>query len=48
MASAELRPYRMRPKLIAASKQGGQVRSGLSAEQAAAAILAELRGMKIL
>jgi len=44
----ELRPYRMRPKVVERSAGGGSVLVGVSAEQAASAILSELRRLKML
>jgi hypothetical protein len=38
----------MRPKVVERSAGGGQVLTGVSAEQAASAILSELRRLKVL
>jgi len=45
--SADLRPYRARPKIMAQTAGGGRVMAGVSPEAAASAVIAELRRLKL-
>jgi hypothetical protein len=47
-AVGDLRPYRARPQIIERHETSGRALQGLSAEQAAAEILAELRRLNLV